>query len=168
MANVPLTPLALEERALAPIWNNGVKSVERFDWYTRLIVDSGKVLGGRDTISEFVAAMARESSLDNLIVGNNAKNGSDNAGLGIGWCQLDTQWHVGGGLDGLHWLRSDPFISLAYVTDPANGLCKHGKLRTYFNKQRWHAWEPEIIDPKDGWSALAEAEAAYDRVVGTL
>lgn len=153
-----------DERALPPIFAGGVKDTARFDFYTKLVVDSGLVKGGRDVVSELIAAMCAESSLDNLIVGNNAKHGSNNQSLGIGWMQLDTGWHVDS-LDHLHFLRSDPLASLVYVCDPANGLVKQGGVRTHFNKQRWHAWEPETIDPVVGWSPLREAEAAYDRVL---
>ena len=153
----------LEEQRLPPVWANGVFSAARFDWYSALVVDSGLIFGGRDTVSEFVAAMCGESSLDNLAVGNNAKNGSTNPSLGIGWCQLDTAWHVKD-LAHLHQLRSDPLESLQYVADPANGLVSHGGLRTYFNKQLWHAWEAENIDPTTGWSMLAQAEAAWERL----
>jgi hypothetical protein len=165
MSNIPLSATGIEERALPPIWRDGVKSTARFDWYTKLLVDWSLVRGGKPVVAEFIAAMALESSLDNLILGNNARNGSDNAGVGVGWCQLDTQWHVAD-LDKLHWLRSDPFASALYVTDPANGLCVQGGIRTHFNKTRWHAWDAARIDPVEGWSPLKEAEAAYDRVVG--
>ena len=153
----------LTEALLPPVWSGGVKDTSRFDFYTRLVVESGLILGGKDTVSEIIAAMCGESSLDNLLVGNNARNGSNNTSLGISWMQLDTAWHVKD-LTFMHALRSDPIVALRYVADPANGLCSHGGLRTYFNKQLWHAWEAENIDPVEGWSMLAEAEAAYDRL----
>lgn len=152
-----------EEMALPPLWKDGFNPA-RFDWYTRLVVSSGLVLGGKDTVSEFIAAMCGESSLDNLIVGNNAKHGSPNTSLGISWCQLDTAYHVRD-LAQMHLLRSEPIEALRYVCNPANGLVTQGGRRTYFNKQMWHAWEPVTIDPTTGWSMLTQAEAAYDRVV---
>lgn len=165
MGNVALSPTGAEEAALPPIWYDGVKNTARFDWYTKLLVDWNLVRGGKAVVSEFVAAMALESSLDNLILGNNAKLGSDNVGVGVGWCQLDTGWHVQpASVEQFHLIRSDPFVSALYVCDPANGLCVQGGLRTHFKKERWHAWKPERLDPVEGWSVLKEAEAAYDRV----
>ena len=153
------------ERALPPIWDDGAHSPERIDWYTRLVVDFGAIKGGRAVIPEFIAAMILESSLDNLIIGNNARNGSTGANaysLGISWVQLDTNYHVKD-LNFLHTLRSDPLWALGYVADPANGLCSQGGRWTHFKKQAWHAWEPTKIDPVDGWSPLQAALDAYDR-----
>lgn len=151
-----------EERALPPIWRDGVKNEERIDWYTRLTIESEVIRGGIDVIPEFIAAMICESSLDNLLVGNNAKNGSDNVWLGISWCQLDTGWHVAD-LDTLHQFRGDPLAPLIYVANN-DDLCDQGGIHTHFNEQRWHAWEPEIIDPAQGWNPLKAAHEAWDRV----
>ena len=165
-----LTPAGHIERALPPIFTTETEraenptwklyNTERISWYTSLVVDSGLVRGGWRVIPEFVAAMIMESGLDNLTVGNNAKNGADNPWVGVGWCQLDTGYHVTD-LEALHTLRADPHESLRYVTSTPD-LCKHGKLQTYFNKQRWHAWEPEVIDPDDGWSPLQAAFNVWD------
>ena len=153
-----------DEQNLPPLWKDGFYNPARFDFYTKLVLNSGLVRGGREVVAEFIAAMCMESSLDNLIVGNNAKNGSSNASLGIGWCQLDTAYHIAS-LDWMHLIRLDPEISLIYVCDESNGLCSQGGIRTHFNRQFWHAWKPSKIDPTTGWSPLAEAEKAYDRAI---
>lgn len=163
-----------EERALPPIFTTAEQREsgewpepfypDRIDWYTRLVVDSGVILGGRDVIPEFIAAMICESSLDNLNLGNNAKNGSDNPTIGVSWVQLDTGYHVGN-LDLMHAYREDPLQPLLYVARTPD-LCRHGRLRSHFTRRRWHAWTQEKIDPTDGWSPLAAALEAWDRVVG--
>ena len=157
-----LTPIALEERNLPPIWDEGFNP-ERLDFYTSLVVNDSKNWGGRDVIAEFVAAMMLESGLDNLTLGNNAKNGSDNPYIGIGWCQLDTGYHAQP-LDFVHELRADPTAALDYIARTPD-LAYIGTERIWLNESRWHAWKPERIDPTDGtWSPLAATLASYDRV----
>lgn len=150
------------ERDLPPLWDplTGAFNDERVRWYTELTVSSGLFRGGRAVIPEFIAAMMWESQLDNLVVGNNAKNGADNVYLGIGWCQLDTGYHCKT-MGTLHELRRDPGYAIEMIAETPD-LCKHGKKRSYFNKQRWHAWEAETIDPEEGWNALEVALKVWD------
>jgi len=170
MANVVLTDRGMEERALPPIWKDGNYSKDRIEWYARLILEDGRVLGGESVIAEFLAAMILESNLDNLIIGNNAKNGSNNAQLGIGWCQLDTGWHVAD-LDVMHDLRADPLLSLQYVLTNAD-LSHTTPNMTWFNKRRWNAWwdktadRPrwERLDPTGSWSPYLAALTAVRAV----
>lgn len=169
-----LTTRARIERDLPPIWTTekereehpewGVYNTQRIEWYTSLTQSSGLILGGRSIIPEFIAAMIQESGLDNLEPGNNAKNGANNPYLGTGWCQLDTGYHVVS-IDQMHILRADPLASLQYVAQHPD-LTTHGRLHTEFNKQRWHAWELENIDPHEGWSPLEAAYTAWDKVQG--
>lgn len=157
-----LSVRAHEERDLPKIWDGGFNP-DRLDWYTRLVLDHGGIRGGRDVVAEFIAAMMLESGLDNLTVGNNARNGSDNPYLGIGWCQLDTGYHATSVVD-VHAIRFDPQWSLDYIATN-DDLCYQGPSRTWLNKQRWHAWEPERLDPPEGeWSPIEATLAAYDRV----
>jgi hypothetical protein len=153
-----------EERSLPRLWTAGSYNPARFNWYTKLVINSGLVRGGRSVIPEFIAAMCAESSLDNLIIGNNAKNGSNNTSLGIGWCQLDTAWHVKS-LEEMHAFRDSALLVLKYVCNPANELCSQGGAWTHFNRKFWYAWTPSKIDPLEGWSPLKEAGKAYDTLV---
>lgn len=152
------------EQAMSPLWAlSGAFIPERVDFYTRLVVES-TIGRNKAVVTEFIAAMMLESGLDNLIVGNNAVNGSNNAFLGIGWCQLDTGYHVAD-LDQMHTLRSDPLQSLLYILRTPD-LCYVGKYNTYFNKKRWHAWDAQRIDPQQGWSPLEATMESYDRIYG--
>lgn len=170
LADLEPVERARQEAAMPPIWLSGVHSPARIDWYTRLVIDSGLVRGGVLVIPELVAAMILESSLDNLIVGNNAKNGRP-AGhpafgsLGVSWVQLDTLYHVGT-LAELHDYRSDPLVPLGYVTDPENGLCSQGGYATHFRREFWNAWRTDRLDPVDGWNPLRAAHEAWGRVTG--
>lgn len=154
-----LVELAKTERALPAIWTDSGYNDNRPRFYLDLVNRSGLVKGGADVICEFVAAMLLESGLDNLAIGNNAQNGSDNPQLGIGWCQLDTGYHVAN-LDALHLFRSTPEAPFFYVVGN-DDLCYHGAFRTHFNKQRWHAWEKKRIDPKTGWNPLEAMHTAW-------
>ena len=157
-----LSPLAHEERALPPLWESGFNP-ERVDWYTSLVIDHPVNWGGREVVAEFIAAMMLESGLDNLTLGNNAKNGSDNPTIGISWCQLDTGYHAQP-LELVHALRADPTEALDYITTTPD-LSYIGTERVWLTTTRWHAWKAERIDPTDGsWSPLAATLAAYDRV----
>lgn len=114
-------------------------------------------------IPEFIAAMIGESNLNNRALGD----ANPDPHFGVGWCQLDTGFHATTH-ERIIAIRADPLWSLMYVLDPANGLVRHqGGRMTHFNKQRWHAWEPDQIDPVTGWSPLNAALEAYDRVAGT-
>jgi hypothetical protein len=151
-----------EERALPPIFGPDGYSPARIEWYTRLVIASEVVRGGVDVIPELIAAMIGESNLDNLAIGNNAAHGSDNVWLGVSWMQLDTGYHVAD-LETLHAFREDPLRPLVYVAGNAD-LCDQGGTSTHFNRQRWHAWDPETIDPDEGWNPLRAAHDAYERV----
>lgn len=151
-----------EEREAHPEWE--AYNTDRIEWYTELVISSGLIKGGRSIIPEFIAAMIGESQLKNLALGNNALNGSNNPYIGIGWCQLDTGYHATS-LEFVHMLRNDPLHSIVYIASTPD-LCTHGELQSYFNKQRWHAWEPEVIDPgPEQWSPLKAAYAAWDKVI---
>lgn len=156
-----LSPIATEERELPLLWSDAGFGTERLDWYTSL---AGKILpfNNRATVAEFIAAMMLESGLDNLTIGNNAKHGSNNPWLGIGWCQLDTGYHATT-LEFVHALRDDPSESLRYIVGNAD-LCYQGASNIWFNKQRWHAWEPEKVDPAAGFNPFEKCLESWDRV----
>ena len=158
-----LSSIAHEERALPPLWDDNGFNTERVEWYTALVVNHSHHWGGRDVIAEFIAVMMLEAGLDNLNLGNNAKNGSDNPYIGIGWCQLDTGYHAST-VQMIHDLRNDPTIALDYIVATSD-LAYVGTERVWLNESRWHAWNAERIDPTDGsWSPLATCLDAYDKV----
>jgi hypothetical protein len=147
-----------QEVALPAIFASGFNPA-RIDWYTRLCVESERIRGGVEVIPEFVAAMIGESSLNNRALGD----ANPDPHFGVGWCQLDTGYHATTH-ERIIAIRSDPLWSLTYITDPANKMVRHEARRTWFATQLWHAWEPARIDPVTGWSPLAAAYDAWERV----
>lgn len=152
-----------EERDLPGLWDGGVYNDARPVWYAGLCKMVPAMARNPETTQEFLAAMLLESGLDNLIVGNNAKNGASNPYLGIGWCQLDTGYHAVT-VEAIHSIRNDPLFSLSYILNNED-LSFVGKHGLYFNKKRWHAWKPEKIDPLTGWSPLEAVREAWEKAV---
>lgn len=157
-----LSDIAREERALPKMWPaSGGFDPTRIDWYIGI---TGNLLpyNRKETVAEFVAAMMLESGLDNLTIGNNARNGSDNPWLGIGWCQLDTGYHATS-LEFVHELRQNPLASINYILETPD-LCYVGYSNVWFNKQRWHAWDADRLDPQTGFNPYQKCLEAWDRV----
>ena len=156
---VELTPAErrAQEQALPRIFDGGLH-VERIDWYTRLTIESGLILGGVLVIPEFIAAMIGEASLNNRTFGD----ANPDEFFGVGWMQFDTGYHAST-MERVHAIRRDPLHSLQYAASTPD-LTRHSRFATSFNKQRWHAWEDEIINPDEGWNPLQAAFDAWERV----
>ncbi len=152
-----------------------------FDFYTRLLIDDGRIRG-RDAITQLVAIGAAESGLDNLAVGDNAKNNTPRGtfipnlvdphtngpidvhfSLGLGWLQHDSGWMradalVNGVGFTIEAIRQDPAYSIDLLVRRPGFVLLQGLERTYINFKAWATW-PEKSDP-----FLPMAEDAYDRV----
>ena len=157
---VELTPAerAALDAAMPAIWDDGFHP-DRIDWYTRLCIESEIIRGGVRVIPEFVAAMIAESALENRRFGDSNKTSPH---FGVGWMQYDTGYYANP-LDTLIQIRADPLFSLTYLAGLPD-LFRQGGQQSWFNKQRWHAWERHTIDPDSGWSPLAAALDAWERV----
>lgn len=160
MSLLDLTPeqRAAEDAAMPGIFADGFHP-DRIDWYTRLVIEDGRVRGGVEVIPELIAAMIMESGLKNREFGDSDKT---NPNFGVGWMQHDTGYTIPD-IATLVALRADPLNPLGHTLANPD-LARQGGRRTWFNKQRWHAWEREIIDPTSGWSPLDAAHDAWDRV----
>jgi hypothetical protein len=167
-----LSELAIEELNLPPLWGEEGFGTARVDWYVG-ITGNTFPFNNRETVAEFVAAMMLEAGLNNMKLGNNALNGSDNPFIGVGWCQLDTGYHATS-IDFMHELRQNPFRSLTYILETPD-LVEVGGSKLWFNKKRWHAWADENgkvkkddIDPSDGsFNPLQKCMESWDRVFGS-
>ena len=157
---VELTPAerAAQDAAMPAIFDDGFHP-DRIDWYTRLTLESEIVRGGVRVIPEFIAAMVSESGLRNRRFGDSDVSSPH---FGVGWMQYDTEYYAAP-LEELIAIRADPLYSLQYLTQHPD-LFRQGGRQSWFNKQRWHAWERDIIDPNDGWSPLQAALDAWERV----
>lgn len=181
-SSIPAPPyeLAEYEAGLAPLWRD---PQPRMDFYTQLVVDHG-FIRGRSSITEFLAAMARESGLNNMRLGDNHANGVPftkvgAVTVGYSFIQFDdvTGFDLQDRLD-IPWvppkLRSSPLAALDYLAEigTVSGLVEYqGDYATHFKKSRWFAWKPKLIDPNpgdspDGFYPLREANAAWDRLYG--
>lgn len=138
--------------------------------FVRLLLSDGRIRG-RDAIVELVAIGAAESGLDNLAVGNNAKNGTPPASaayydLGIGWLQVDTYW-LQRNIDAGHWpadkdwrtFRADAYQSIDYLVTVPGFVLYQGQDDTYIKYENWNVW-PAKSDP-----FKVEARRAYDEVM---
>lgn len=138
----------------------------RFDEYVQLVVQHGAVRG-RHSVATLVAIGAAESGLDNLAVGNNARNGSSDSpafyDLGLGWLQHDTYWleqdRIVNGVE-YDWrrIRSDPAYSLDLLVARPGMIVYQGQDCTYV---RWQSW---MVYPKKSDPFMRQAVAAYDRL----
>jgi hypothetical protein len=150
------------ERDLPPMWSSADGyDPARAEWYTRQVLDSHLVHGDELVVPELIMAMICESRLDNLIIGNNAKNGSSNPYLGVSWMQLDTGYHVAS-IEMMHALRADPMVALRYVVQTPD-LCtldEHGM--TAFNKGRWYGWDEDKFDDLKYLVVITPRQAAMD------
>ena len=142
---------------------------ELFDTYTQLVIDHGQIRG-RETITQLIAIGAAESGLDNLAIGNNAKNGTDPTHpayyyCGWGWLQFDEYWMAQNKtLNGVDYnvieLRKDPLYSLNLIMRTPGYVLFQGVDSTYIKWTLWSAYPRKT----DGF--MGSARDSYDRVTG--
>lgn len=138
-----------------------------FDEYTRLCINH-PLINGRNTIITLVAIGAAESGLNNMAIGENAKNGTAPTSdfyhsLGLGWLQHDSGWLARDAeVNGLKWtleeIRREPSYSLDLLVRRPGFIKFQGVNNTYIDFSKWATW------PRKSDQFMDEAEDAYKRV----
>ena len=140
----------------------------QFNFYAGVVL-ADKRIRGRETIATLLAIGAAESGLDNLAIGNNAKNGTPETSpayfyCGWGWLQHDEywllqDWIVNKVVYDLIALRRDPAYSVDLLSRRPGLILFQGGAQTYINFTRWATY------PKKSDSFMPQALAAVDRVM---
>ena len=174
--NVPLTEAGTAERSLPPIWPSkadqekhgwAAYNEDRIEFYLRFC-DSRRAFQDCQAgiVDEFAAAMIGESGLQNFMFGDAAPS----ANFGFCFWQADTRL-PGLTVEDIHLARTGPdgaidllFSKFERATAKENWLVDVRPGFVEFNKERWHAWDPDVFAPREGWSPIKAVQAVRARL----